>query len=67
MESVDISIAATPAAYGCDNILTGVALTLSHTTIMDSSPASAVAIHRLSRLTHTVVIGLHYLYTNDMS
>jgi hypothetical protein len=39
--------------------LTGAAVLESHTTIMESAPASAVAIHRLSSLTAQQVIVLH--------
>ncbi len=60
MASELMSIAMMPCEYGWWIIFTGEAVLESQITIMDSSPLSAVAIQRLSLLTHTEVIGLHY-------
>ena len=51
-------MASTPFGCGLKMVLMGVPLRLSQTAIIESGPASAVAIHRLSSLTQQHVMGL---------
>ena len=56
--SAEISIASTPFECGLNMLLIGVPDAVSHTTIMLSWPASAVATHFLLWLTATAQMGL---------